>query len=99
MYSSLERFRKEVGWVLNTRDVMDVNYATIDAVTNEMGSNVNMFHTGMRMRVVGACDGALIVTEKNGRISLGKTKFVKKRTEPNDLSGAVCARNVFRFTG
>ena len=40
---------------------MNVNNPIINTGTDEMLSNVDVLHSGMRVRIVHACDGALVV--------------------------------------
>jgi hypothetical protein len=41
--------------------MMYVNQLSVDAVANEMGANIDMFHASVTMWIVGAGHGALIV--------------------------------------
>lgn len=91
MYDSAERFGEEVGRVFDTWDVVDVDKSLVDGVTNEVGTYVYVFHSGVRLRIMSAYYGALVVAIKWGGVCLGEAEFVKQGTEPKAGARAVGA--------
>ena len=79
--------------------MVDINQATIDRVANEVGTDVDVLHSGMQLRVVRAGDGALVVAVQRGGLVLWVTKFVEEGPEPEDLAGTVRASEVFGLAG
>ena len=78
---------------------MDVNDTAVNTVTDEMSAYIDMLHTGVRMGVMSTRDCAEVVAIEDSSMWLRETEFVEKRTEPDDLTGAVCAGYVFSFAG
>jgi hypothetical protein len=44
MYGAVERFGEKISRVLGAWDVVDVDKTFVNGVTDEMGTNVDMFH-------------------------------------------------------
>ena len=64
---------------------MNIDEAPIYRVTNEVCTDVNMFHTGMRLWIMGTGNGTLVVAIQRSGLILRKAKFVEKWLEPEDL--------------
>ena len=75
MNDFFEWFCKNVGAIFDTWNMFDFYDFTINAVSDEMNTYVNMFHAGMGVRVVRTSNGSLIVAEKNSGIFLRKAEF------------------------
>ena len=84
-------FGKEISWVLNARDMVNIDSTRIDTIAYEVLTEINVFHAGMGMGVMGTCNSSLIVTIKNGGILLGKAKLIEEGTKPDNLAGAMSA--------
>ena len=84
-------FGKKIGRILNAWDVMNIYNMRVHAISYKMLTEIDMLHAGVRVGVMGACDGPLIVAVENGGAQLGKAKFVEKCAEPDDLASAVSA--------
>ena len=91
MSELVEWFGKKIGRILNAWDVMNIYNMRVHAISYKMLTEIDMLHAGVRVGVMGACDGPLIVAVENGGAQLGKAKFVEKCAEPDDLASAVSA--------
>ena len=75
-----------------------MNKSAVDSITDKVSMDINVFHTGMGLGVMSACDSALVITVEWSGVLLWKIEFMKKRAEPKDLSGAVGACEILGFT-
>jgi hypothetical protein len=64
VYQAMEWFCEQVGYILGASNVVDINEPVVDRVTDEVGTYVNMLHSGMGLQIVCAGDSALVVTVK-----------------------------------
>lgn len=77
MRRTRKRLHEEVGaigfgWNIDGRDV-----AVGDGIADEVMTNINMFGSGMELRVVSESDGTLVVGMDNGRVWLTEFEFVE----------------------
>ena len=76
----------------------DINKSAVDSVMDEVSVDINVFHLGMRLGVMSACNSALVIAvEWSGKL-LWKAKFMKKGAEPKGLLDAMGACEVLGFT-
>jgi hypothetical protein len=68
---------------------MDVDEVLVDRISNEMCANVDVFHAGVGLGIMGASDGSLVVAIKGGGLFLCETEFEEKGTEPKKLSSTM----------
>ena len=92
-------FCKEICRILRTRNMMNVDYAAVDAFADEMGTEVDVFHARMGMRVVCARDCALVVAIEDGSLLLRVAEFGEEGAKPDDLARAMSARDIFGLAG
>ena len=96
--SFVKRFCEKICRVFDSWNMCNIYDTIVDTVSDEVGTNVDMFHARVRVRVMAASDCALIVTVKDRRSGLFETEFVEKRAQPNNLPSAMRARKIFGFT-
>jgi hypothetical protein len=73
----IERFSEEVGGIVNTRHVVDINNTAVNTVTDEVSSNVNVSHAKMGVRIVCTCDCALIIAVEDRGLVLWETELME----------------------
>lgn len=92
-------FGEYIGNVVLSGDSDYVNEAFVDAVANEMCADVDVFYTGVIVRVVRARDRALIIAEQACGAYLRVTEFLKQLAQPQYLTCRVSASHVFGLAG
>jgi hypothetical protein len=58
--------------------MMNINDAIVDARANEMLTEIDVFHAGVRVRVMCASDSTLVVAVKSSWLSLREPELVKE---------------------
>jgi hypothetical protein len=59
----MKRLGEEIGDVLLTRDVYDIDESLHHAVPNQVFVDGNVLHLQVCVRIMSACNGALVVAE------------------------------------
>ena len=77
---------------------MDVDGTIVDAIADEVSTNVDVFHLGMRVGVVCASNSSEVVAVKACGPRLHEAELAEQGLEPDDLSSAMSACDVLSFT-
>jgi hypothetical protein len=91
MRKLVKRLCEKVGGVLNTRNMMNIDDATIDAVAYEMCAQVDVFHARVGVGVMCTRNSPLIVAIQNRGVVLIESQLSEERAKPNDLASAMSA--------
>lgn len=80
-----KRFGEEVGKVIGAGYVYESNLLVFNKFTDIVMADVDVLDTGVTFRILGECNGIIVVCMNDGGSRLGKPYFRERGEHPLDL--------------
>jgi len=91
---SRKRLCKNVGNVVGSRDIGEVNVGIIDAFTNVVPVGIDMFSVGVKTRVFCESKGSVIIRQERSGVWLWYIDLSSKHSQPHAFVGCLTTGNV-----